>query len=221
MFSTSPIAATRLIGSPREAIVAAAARAAAPPAISHFIVSIDSEGLSDRPPESNVTPLPTRARSSAAADWRFPWYLRITSRGGRELPRPTARIARQRSARSRSSSQISISRPVRPAIVAASAANVSGYRSSGGVLTSRRARFTPSAIAVPELTSAGARPTQAVVPNGVRRRSARYRSCPVIPTAAPATACSASVADQPASPRNATRPRGRPAKCRAAVAAAR
>ena len=57
------MAATRLIGSLRAAIVAAAASTAAPPDMSHFIVSIESEGLSDRPPESNVTPLPTNARS--------------------------------------------------------------------------------------------------------------------------------------------------------------
>ena len=34
---------------------------AAPPAISNFIVSIDLDGLSDRPPESKVIPLPIRA----------------------------------------------------------------------------------------------------------------------------------------------------------------
>ena len=39
----------------------------AAPAISHFIVSIESVGLSDRPPESNVTPLPTIAKTGASA----------------------------------------------------------------------------------------------------------------------------------------------------------
>ena len=31
------------------------------PAMSHFIVSMPSLGFNDRPPESNVTPLPTSA----------------------------------------------------------------------------------------------------------------------------------------------------------------
>ena len=38
-----------------------AARTAAEPAISHFIVSIPSDVLRDSPPESNVSPLPIRA----------------------------------------------------------------------------------------------------------------------------------------------------------------
>ncbi len=37
------------------------ARTAADPAMSHFIVSIPPAGLSEMPPESKVSPLPTRA----------------------------------------------------------------------------------------------------------------------------------------------------------------
>jgi hypothetical protein len=66
MFSTRPIAATRWTGSCSAAIVAAAASTAAPPDMSHFIVSMPSLGLSDRPPESNVTPLPTSATSGVS-----------------------------------------------------------------------------------------------------------------------------------------------------------
>ena len=74
MFSTSPMPTTRLIGRRSDAIVAAAASTAAAPDMSHFIVSMPSEGLSDSPPESKVTPLPTRARwgASAAAGWPCP-----------------------------------------------------------------------------------------------------------------------------------------------------
>ena len=61
MFSANPQTATRFTGSRSAAIVAAAASIAAAPAMSHFIVSIPSGVLSDRPPESKVTPLPTRA----------------------------------------------------------------------------------------------------------------------------------------------------------------
>ena len=66
MFSTRPIAATTSTGILSVAMVAIAASIAAPPAMSHFIVSIDSEGLSESPPESNVTPLPTSASAGAA-----------------------------------------------------------------------------------------------------------------------------------------------------------
>ena len=38
-----------------------AAITAAPPAMSSFMVSIDFDGLSDRPPESKVMPLPISA----------------------------------------------------------------------------------------------------------------------------------------------------------------
>ena len=43
------------------------ATTAAAPAMSHFISIIDSAGLSDRPPESKVMPLPTSARVSTAS----------------------------------------------------------------------------------------------------------------------------------------------------------
>ena len=78
--------------------------------MSHFIVSIPSGGLSDRPPESNVTPLPTSASSGASASPRrgsegSPAAARDSSRG----PPPAAN--RTVPASSRGWSQISISSP--------------------------------------------------------------------------------------------------------------
>ena len=49
-----------LTGSPSPAMAAVAASTAAAPLMSHFIVSMDFGGLSDRPPESNVMPFPTK-----------------------------------------------------------------------------------------------------------------------------------------------------------------
>ncbi len=61
MFSTSPAMPMTLTGSFSRAIARIAPSIVAAPAMSHFIVSMPSGGLSDSPPESNVTPLPTIA----------------------------------------------------------------------------------------------------------------------------------------------------------------
>ncbi len=50
-----------LTGSLSVAMACIAPSIVAAPAMSHFMVSMPSEGLSDKPPESNVTPLPTIA----------------------------------------------------------------------------------------------------------------------------------------------------------------
>ena len=67
-------------GSPRAAATDTACSAAAPPAMSYFMVSIDFAGLSERPPESKVMPLPTiairRRAPPRAGSWR-----RMTKRG--------------------------------------------------------------------------------------------------------------------------------------------
>jgi len=60
-----------------------AATTAAAPLMSHFIVVIDAPGLSDRPPESNVMPLPTSAMWAFA---RRGEYVTDTSRGGLSEP---------------------------------------------------------------------------------------------------------------------------------------
>ena len=55
--------------------------------MSHFIVSMDFGGLSERPPESNVMPLPTNATVRVASGCV---YDRRTRRGGRTDPMPDA-----------------------------------------------------------------------------------------------------------------------------------
>ena len=54
--------------------------------MSHFIVSMDFGGLSERPPESNVMPLPTNATVCVASGCV---YDSLTRRGGRTEPMPT------------------------------------------------------------------------------------------------------------------------------------
>ena len=66
-----------------------AAATAAAPDMSHFMVTIALLGLIDRPPESNVIPLPTRAM---CATGREGLYVMVTSRGGRADPFPTPRM---------------------------------------------------------------------------------------------------------------------------------
>ena len=70
-FSVAPITATTRTGSPSAAIAPVASSTAAPPDMSNFISLIFVAGLSEIPPESNVTALPTRpehgpGRASAA-----------------------------------------------------------------------------------------------------------------------------------------------------------
>ena len=61
MFSARQAYVVTRTGSPSSAIANVAALTAAAPDMSHFIVAIALLGLIDRPPESNVMPLPTRA----------------------------------------------------------------------------------------------------------------------------------------------------------------
>ena len=83
------------------AAVIAASTAAAPP-MSHFIVSIDFGGLSERPPESNVIPLPTsatgpgrlRVRVGEPDQPRRPGASPCRRRAGRRSRRPPARPRR-------------------------------------------------------------------------------------------------------------------------------
>ena len=65
MFSVAPTTAIARTGAPRSASVATASSTAAPPAMSNFISCIFAEGLSHRPPVSNVTALPTSASRGA------------------------------------------------------------------------------------------------------------------------------------------------------------
>ena len=71
---------TTSIGSLSAAIVAAAESTAAAPDMSHFIVNMPSEGLSDSPPESKVTPLPTSASWGTASAAARPWPVRPAPR---------------------------------------------------------------------------------------------------------------------------------------------
>ncbi len=66
MFSARHSQAVTRTGSPSSATARIAASAVAAPVMSYFIPTIDPAGLSERPPESNVIPLPTRARCLVA-----------------------------------------------------------------------------------------------------------------------------------------------------------
>ncbi len=99
MFSTRPTRPMTFNGSLSRAMASIAPTTVAAPDMSHFMLNMPSLGLSDRPPESNVTPLPTKAMGS----WSFgpPRCSKITSRGGRSEPLATASSEPQRSASSR------------------------------------------------------------------------------------------------------------------------
>ncbi len=113
--------------------------------MSVFIHSIAAAGLSDRPPESNVMPLPTRAsagRSEACEPAGR--HSRRTRRGGFAEPWPTPRIPPNPPSASACSSSTSTVTPTSPARRAAISANTVGGRCPGGVLTRSRTSATAS-----------------------------------------------------------------------------
>ena len=83
MFSAIASHPVTLIGSFRRAAASTAPSTAAAPAMSTFMYSMPVDGLSDRPPESNVMPLPTSAAVFVAPAGV---HARRTSRGGLTEP---------------------------------------------------------------------------------------------------------------------------------------
>ena len=65
-FSVAPITVTTRTGRPSRAIAPVASSTTAPPDMSNFISLIFAPGLSEMPPESNVTALPTRPSTGPA-----------------------------------------------------------------------------------------------------------------------------------------------------------
>ena len=118
-----------------------AAATTAAPVMSLFMSSIDAAGFKHRPPESNVTPLPTSARVGDLSPRR---YSRIMNRGGSSDPAATPRRPPNRSRRIRSSSHTSTARPASEAITSMRSASRRGDLSPGGVFTRSRARLTAS-----------------------------------------------------------------------------
>ena len=141
---------TAIFGSTARSAEKVASTAAAPP-MSLFIAIIPVADLSERPPESKVMPLPTRA---SLARGRSGSQCSSTSRGGWFEPRLTPRIPPQpSSARSASSSTLT-RRPSRSATSTAISASLIGVSDPPGSLTRSRAKATASAMATPRATAA-------------------------------------------------------------------
>ena len=88
MFSTSPITPTAFTRALRTASARIVPTTAAAPPMSPFMPIMLAPGLSDRPPESKHTPLPTKA--TGAVDFlRAPFHCSTTSWLSRSLPWPT------------------------------------------------------------------------------------------------------------------------------------
>jgi hypothetical protein len=89
MFSQAGTSPTRLSLSSLRAAKSIAANTVAAPHMSNFISSMAGGSLSEMPPVSKVTPLPTS--TSGARLRRAPRYSSTMKRGGSALPRVTAR----------------------------------------------------------------------------------------------------------------------------------
>ena len=92
MFSAIGAKAVTRIGRPRRAIAKVAAMTLAAPAMSPFMLVMLEAGLMLRPPESKVTPLPTRARCAFAP---FGAHDSLTSLDGEAEESPTLRMPPQ------------------------------------------------------------------------------------------------------------------------------
>ena len=120
---------------------------AADPLMSNFMSHMPSPLLRDMPPVSKVMPLPMKMIGAALGS--VPECSRMTKRGGRALPCPTALRAPMPSFEMRCSSNISQESPVSRAISKARSASVAGGKSLPGVLLRSRAKHTLSAMICP------------------------------------------------------------------------
>ena len=159
--------------------------------MSHFIVSMDFGGLSERPPESKVIPLPTNATVLVASGCV---YESRTSRGGRVEPMPTPMRPPYPAAASAASSSTSTVMPTAPAACTAASASAAGDRSTGEVLTRSRTRLTALAITSPRLTAAPLTSSVSTVTAREGAGVARYFRKVYAPSSAPVVTASASVA---------------------------
>ncbi len=95
MFSTSPMIPTASTLALRFASACINPTTAAAPPISPFIPIIEFAGLSESPPESKHTPLPTKASGPSDFDFfaRAPFHCITTMRESWMLPWPTPKSA--------------------------------------------------------------------------------------------------------------------------------
>jgi hypothetical protein len=146
MFSHAPMKACTGKGGLRAAITFMAPSTAAEPAMSVFISTMESVGLSDRPPESKVMALPTSATGgSFACRAFFGVYSTWMSFGSCTLPCATPRNIPIFS-RSISLRPTTVAfRPPSRAMSCAARARLSGWMTLGGSLTRSLAQLVASA----------------------------------------------------------------------------
>ena len=152
MFSASASQASTRTASFWRAAARTTPRTVAAPAMSDFISGMEAGCLRDRPPESKVMPLPTRATRERA---RRGAQVTRTRRGGWAEPRPTPTMPPKPPFSSASSSRTSTSRPA-AARSRARWAKTAGVRRLGGSSTRSRIRCTASARAVARAVTAAA-----------------------------------------------------------------
>ena len=153
MFSASASQASTRTASSWRAAARTTPRTVAAPAMSDFISGMEAGCLRDRPPESKVMPLPTRATRERA---RRGAQVTRTRRGGRAEPRPTPTMPPKPPSSSAASSRTSASRPAASARASARAAKTAGVRRLGGSSTRSRIRCTASARAAARAVTAAA-----------------------------------------------------------------
>ena len=140
-------------GSPSRAIAPVASSTAAPPDMSNFISLIFAPGLSEIPPESNVTALPTSPSTGPSASGGS--YRSVISCGSSCAPRATAANAPMPAASIPSRPSDSALRPSSSAASsAARSASREGVRSLAGAFWRSRAALAAVAMASARITAA-------------------------------------------------------------------
>ena len=134
-FSTAGMYTRKFTSKLSVMITWASANTCAAPPRSFFISTMPEVGLMLRPPVSNTTPLPTKAKDGASS---LP-HLKVISRGSRDEALPTAWMAGKPSSSSSPEMTLNLA-PWALAIFSAMLANSSGPMSLAGVLTMSRAR---------------------------------------------------------------------------------
>ncbi len=151
MFSTMGVNAITLALTPRSFNADIAPITAAAPPMSVFIVSMPEPVLSESPPESKTTPLPTRATVPRAPTGE---YVILTSRGGLSEPCPTPTTPPSFARLSAAPSSTSTFTPLPRNNACADFAKSAGDCWAAGVLTASRAQIVASLTTRPRSIAA-------------------------------------------------------------------
>ena len=147
LFSADAISTRRRTGRFAHMIMCAAARTAAAPPISFFMISIADDGLRSNPPVSNAIPLPINVIFGNPPWCPVGCHVRSISRGARGEARPTAWMSGKFCASRSSPTMLETVASCTLASARTASSISAGPMSLAGVLIRSRPKAVPSTIA--------------------------------------------------------------------------